>query len=256
MRWPTPVRRSRAFWFSFVMHQDWQRLSSGVYRCRLEFLDVTVGLVAGATGVLLIDCGTTLQEADGIADDAAKLTGRAVDHVVLTHHHFDHIFGMGRFPRARVYTTAAVSDALSAGGFRDEAIGYGANSDQIDAAIAALRAPDEILACQPGSITISLGGRDVSVVYAGRGHTDHDLVVVAPPVAPEEPAVVFCGDLIEQSADPAIDGGSDLQAWPATLDRLLELGGPDAIYVPGHGAVVDADFVKRQRHWLADRASR
>ncbi|MYX45135.1 MBL fold metallo-hydrolase, partial [Streptomyces sp. SID89] len=36
-------------------------------------------------------------------------------------------------------------------------------------------------------------------------------------------------------------------------DRLLELGGPDAVYVPGHGAVVDADFVRAQRDALARR---
>jgi hypothetical protein len=34
---------------------------------------------------------------------------------------------------------------------------------------------------------------------------------------------------------------------------VLALGGPDAVYVPGHGAVVDADFVLRQRDWLAVR---
>jgi glyoxylase-like metal-dependent hydrolase (beta-lactamase superfamily II) len=62
--------------------------------------------------------------------------------------------------------------------------------------------------------------------------------------------VVFTGDLIEESGDPAIDVDSDVAAWPATLDRLLAVGGPDAIYVPGHGSVVNAEFVRRQRDWL------
>ncbi|EPJ41430.1 hypothetical protein STAFG_1541 [Streptomyces afghaniensis 772] len=39
--------------------------------------------------------------------------------------------------------------------------------------------------------------------------------------------------------------------WPAALDRLLDLGGEDALYVPGHGAVVDAAFVRAQRDALA-----
>ncbi len=256
MRWLTPARHSRAYWASPLMHQDWQRLATGVYRCRLEFLDVTVGLITGQAGALLIDCGTTLEEADDVAADVEELTGRTVEHLVLTHHHFDHIYGMGRFPDARVYTTAAVSDALRTGAFRDEAIGYGAHPDQIDEAIGALREPDEILACRPGGVTIDLGGRHVTVEHPGPGHTDHDLVVLAPPLEPGEPPVVFCGDLIEQSADPAIDDESDLESWPATLDRLLELGGPDAIYVPGHGALVDAGFVLQQRRWLAERPSR
>ncbi|NEE31169.1 MBL fold metallo-hydrolase, partial [Streptomyces sp. SID7982] len=43
------------------------------------------------------------------------------------------------------------------------------------------------------------------------------------------------------------------ERWPAALERLLELGGEDALYVPGHGAVVDAAFVRKQRAALAER---
>jgi glyoxylase-like metal-dependent hydrolase (beta-lactamase superfamily II) len=66
--------------------------------------------------------------------------------------------------------------------------------------------------------------------------------------------VVFTGDLVEESADPAIDSDSDVAAWPTTLDRVLAVGGPEAIYVPGHGKAVDAEFVRRQRDWLSRRS--
>lgn len=102
---------------------------------------------------------------------------------------------------------------------------------------------------------IDLGDRIVHLEHPGAGHTDHDLVVLVPPNRPGEAPVLFCGDLIEESAEPAIDGGSDLAAWPATVDRLLALGGPEARYVPGHGAVVDADFLVRQRDWLRRAAA-
>ena len=62
--------------------------------------------------------------------------------------------------------------------------------------------------------------------------------------------VVFCGDLVEESGDPSVDADSDLLAWPATLKRVIEAGGEDAVFVPGHGAVVDAAFIRRQREWL------
>jgi glyoxylase-like metal-dependent hydrolase (beta-lactamase superfamily II) len=76
------------------MRYGWETLSSGVYRCRLPFLDVTVGLVTGPRGVLLIDCGTTLTEAGRIAEDVRELAGAEVTHLVMTHHHFDHILTM------------------------------------------------------------------------------------------------------------------------------------------------------------------
>ena len=81
----------------------------------------------------------------------------------------------------------------------------------------------------------------MTIARLGGGHTMADLVVVAPaPDGEAGPMVVFTGDLVEESGDPCIDADSDLQAWPATLDRVLAVGGPDAIYVPGHGSVVDA----------------
>jgi glyoxylase-like metal-dependent hydrolase (beta-lactamase superfamily II) len=228
----------------------WEMLAPGVYRCRLLFLDVTVGLVAGSGGVLLIDCGTTLEEADRIADDVRELTGAEVTHLVLTHHHFDHILGSGAFPQAQTYAAAPVAAALSTGiaAVRAHALRYGVRPEALDRAIAALRPPDHVIS----TADIDLGDRVIRVEHPGRGHTDHDLIVVASVSGSNR--VVFCGDLVEESADPVIDGDSDLAAWPATLDRVLAAGGEDGRYVPGHGAVVDSRFLRQQRNWLADRA--
>jgi glyoxylase-like metal-dependent hydrolase (beta-lactamase superfamily II) len=230
------------------MHYHWEPLADGVHRCRLPFLDVTVGVVQGSTGILLIDSGTTLLEASCIAEDVAVITGGAVTHVVLTHHHFDHVLGSAGFPGAVSYGPPAVAAALTTriGEVRAHALEFGADPEAVDRAIAAIRAPDhEVM-----TVDLDLGGRTVHVEHPGPGHTDHDLVIVVP----GERAVVFCGDLVEESAEPAIDAGSELRAWPQTLDRVLALGGPDGIYVPGHGAVVDAAFVGRQRDWLRNRS--
>ncbi|SBS70298.1 Beta-lactamase domain protein [uncultured Mycobacterium sp.] len=231
------------------MHYDWEALSDRVYRCRLPFLDVTVGLVCGDAKILLIDCGTTLSEANRIAADVGELTGGVVTDVVMTHHHFDHILGSSGFGTAVIYCPAAVAEALTTriDEVRAHALQYGADPGRVDRAIAGLRAPDHVVTVTD----LDLGGRSVHFELLGPGHTDHDLVVVVPAGSLGQPTVVFCGDLVEESADPAIDAGSDLPAWPQALDRMVALGGPDAIYVPGHGAVVDAPFVRAQRDWLA-----
>lgn len=231
------------------MHYDWERLSDDVYRCRLPFLDVTVGFVRSGEHVLLIDCGTTLIEAGAIADDIRCLSGGVPTKVVLTHHHFDHVLGSAGFVDAEIYAAPAVARALTTGldELRSQAIQYGADPAEIDRAISAVRPPDhQILRAD-----FNLDGRKVHAESVGRGHTDHDLVVVVPPIAVGGRTVVFCGDLVEESADPSIEPGSDISAWPQTLDRILALGGPDAVYVPGHGAVVAAGFLRRQRDWLA-----
>jgi glyoxylase-like metal-dependent hydrolase (beta-lactamase superfamily II) len=89
----------------------------------------------------------------------------------------------------------------------------------------------------------------VLLANVGPGHTAHDLVVLVP----GEREVVFCGDLVEESGQPQAGPDAIPSHWPAALDRLLELGGEDALYVPGHGAAVNAAFVRSQRDELTAR---
>ena len=233
------------------MRYAWERLTPSVHRCRLPFCDVTVGLVHGRAGALLVDTGTTLTEAAAIDEDVRQLTGSPVTHIVLTHKHFDHVLGSAFFTDADIYCAPEVVDYLSSeqDQIRAHSLSYGADAGEIDRAIAALRPRQHGL--YDG--VVDLGERGVWITHTGRGHTTSDLVVVVPGAAADR-LVVFTGDLVEESADPFIDADSDVAAWPRTLDRLLTIGGRDAIYVPGHGRIVDAAFVRRQRAWLRQRS--
>jgi glyoxylase-like metal-dependent hydrolase (beta-lactamase superfamily II) len=210
-----------------------------------------VGLVQGSHGVLLVDTGTTLTEAHAIIDDVRRIAGRDVTHVVLTHKHFDHVLGSGAFAEAEIYCAPNVLNYLTTATheLRDDALHHGVEADELDRAIAALRSPQHAV----NDAVVDLGDRRVAIAHLGRGHTDADLVVVVPGVDGDR-AVVFSGDLVEESGDPAIDADSDVAEWPETLDRLLALGESGAHYVPGHGKVVGADFVRRQRDWLSSRS--
>jgi hypothetical protein len=110
---------------------------------------------------------------------------------------------------------------------RSDALRHGADEAAVDLAIAQLSTPDH-----PTYDSVVDIGRRVSIRHPGRGHTDADLIVVVPASSETDRTVVFCGDLVEESGDPAIDAGSDVAAWPGTLDRLLVAGGLDAVYVP------------------------
>src|ERR1700722_739325 len=251
---------SESYFFSYSrgvtfhsVHFAWEQLAPRVHRCRLPFCDVTVGLIHGSAAALLVDTGTTLAEAAAIDSDVRELAGRPVTHIVLTHKHFDYVLGSSLFAGADIYCAPDVVEYLASATdqLRQDAVRHGANAAEIYRAIAALRLPQHGVY----DAVIDLGDRNVTVAYLGRGHTTSDLVVVAPGSDDDDGrVVVFTGDLVEESADPAIDADSDVADWPATLDRVLAVGGPDAIYVPGHGRVVDAEFVRRQRDWLRRRA--
>lgn len=230
----------------------WEQLAPGVARRRLPHLDVTIGLVVGADGVLLIDTGSTVREGAELRAQVEALTGRAVTHVVLTHGHFDHVFGTAAFPDAEVYGERSLDGYLRRGreALRESAVRFGTDPREAAEAAAALVHPTRPV---DGELALDLGDRPVRLVHPGAGHTGHDLAVIVPGGTTSTPTVVFCGDLVEESGEPQADEDAVPDAWPATLDALLALGGGTARYVPGHGAVVDARFLRTQRDALAER---
>ncbi|MBM7092020.1 MBL fold metallo-hydrolase [Streptomyces sp. S12] len=225
----------------------WGRVAAGVLRCRLPVWDCTVGLVTGTGGALLVDAGSSLREGARVRAEAQALAGRRVTHLALTHPHFDHVLGAAVFAGAEVFAAVGPPAAWSAEGLRTDAVRHGL--DEREAAWAAdtlVRPGHEV----SGELVLDLGGgREAVLVNAGPGHTAQDLAVLIP----GDPPVVFCGDLVEESGAPQAGPDAVPSRWPAALDRLLALGGADARYVPGHGAVVDAAFVRAQRDALAAR---
>ncbi|MET7637914.1 MBL fold metallo-hydrolase [Streptomyces sp. NPDC005438] len=233
------------------MVSAWEELAPGVARRRLPGWDATVGAVAGPEGVLVVDAGASLDEGAAVRREVEARFGCPVTHLVLTHPHFDHVLGAGAFPEARLYGAAGLEDRVHGDpeGLREDAVCHG-----LDARLAAeaCAAPPPPALPVEGELAVSLGDRRVVLAYLGPAHTAHDLVVLVPGEG-GHPPVVFCGDLVEESGEPQAGPDAHGTSWPGTLDRLLALGGPDARYVPGHGAVVDAPFVAAQRRTLAGR---
>lgn len=226
----------------------WERIAPGVGRRRLPGWDATVGLVVGDDAVLLYDTGSTLREGAEIRRQAQALCGRRVTHIVLSHPHFDHVFGTAAFSGARVYGAVGLAELLprERESLRDSAVRHGVGATDATEAADVLVAPQHAVS---GESTLDLGGRQVLLANVGPGHSGHDLALLVPGAR----EVVFCGDLVEESGEPQAGHDAIPARWPAALDRLLALGGEDALYVPGHGAVVDAAFVRAQRDALAAR---
>ncbi|MFF6777499.1 MBL fold metallo-hydrolase [Streptomyces sp. NPDC012637] len=227
----------------------WERLGDGVGRCRLEGWDATSGLVIGRDAVLLYDTGATLAQGTELRSQVSALTGgRRVTHVALSHPHFDHVLGTAVFAGAEVFGAVGMDTLLPRDreALRTDAVRQGVDERAAAEAAEVLVAPRHTVT---GEWTLDLGGRQVLLANVGPGHSGHDLALLVT----GEREIVFCGDLVEESGEPQAGPDAIPSRWPAALDRLLSLGGEDAVYVPGHGAVVDADFVRRQREELARR---
>jgi glyoxylase-like metal-dependent hydrolase (beta-lactamase superfamily II) len=229
----------------------WERLAAGVGRCRLPVWDCTAGLVVGEGAALMIDAGSSLAEGAKLRAQARAAAGHRVTHLALTHPHFDHVFGAAAFTDTEVFGAVGVEGVLTRvrdrEDLRADAVRNGLAASTAGEAAERLAPPGHLVS---GEWTLDLGGgRQVLLANVGPGHTAHDLAVLVP----GDPEVVFCGDLVEESGDPQAGPDAVPSHWPAALDRLLGLGGEDALYVPGHGAVVDAAFVRAQRDALAAR---
>ncbi|MDG4858907.1 MBL fold metallo-hydrolase [Streptomyces sp. T-3] len=232
---------------------EWERLAPGVGRRRLPGWDCTVGLVAGDGAALMVDAGSTLREGSELRAQAQRLLGggRRVTHLALTHPHFDHVLGAAAFAGVEVYGAVGLDTVFTRG--RDEltadAVRHGVPPRAAGEAADLLVHPHHLVCSE---WTLDLGGVQVLLANVGPGHTGHDLAVLVPGSG-GSPEIVFCGDLVEESGDPQAGPDSMPSQWPRALDRLLELGGEDALYVPGHGSVVNAAFVRAQRDTLAAR---
>lgn len=221
-------------------------MAAGVHVRRCRVLDVNSVLVVGRERSLLVDTLSTGEQGRELAAAVRRVTDTAIV-VANTHPHFDHCFG-----------NRAIAEDLGVAEFwahRDVAAALadadGARSEARE--VCRLLAPEiaDAVATTPllppnrevtDAVDLDLGGRAVRLWHPGPAHTRGDLVVFAD-------QVTIAGDLVEESGPPGIGRDSDAANWPRVLDALLDrVDGP---VVPGHGAVVDAGFVARQRDELA-----
>ncbi|MEU1150599.1 MBL fold metallo-hydrolase [Streptomyces sp. NPDC005901] len=231
----------------------WERLAPRVGRRRLPVWDCTAGLVVGDDAALMIEAGSSLAEGAALRTAARRVLGgaRRVTHLALTHPHFDHVLGAAAFAGVRVYGAVGVETVLTErrDELRADAVRHGLDAGAAAEAADLLVRPHHLVC---GEWTLDLGGVQVLLANVGPGHTAHDLAVLVPGTDGGR-EVVFCGDLVEESGEPQAGPDAAPRHWSAALDRLLDLGGEDAVYVPGHGAAVNAAFVRAQRDTLAER---
>ncbi|HEY6538788.1 MAG TPA: MBL fold metallo-hydrolase [Candidatus Dormibacteraeota bacterium] len=225
----------------------WEELAPGVYRLVSEPFDLNVGLVVGQMRALLVDTGVSLNAGQGLVKLAQSTSDLPLG-AVNTHHHFDHCFGNGALAPEVIWSHRLCAEHLRWDGL-----------EQQREVITAVREAHQVVAQQiavspivvPGcllenSTDLDLGGRTVSLIHPGRGHTDNDVAVWVPDVR-----VLFTGDLVEEGNPPSFEDGYPLE-WPGSLEGLVALA-PDAV-VPGHGAVVDMAFIRQQQTELQELA--
>lgn len=265
---PYPVIQGKTYRF--------EKIADGVYYATGGFGSNNVVIVNDAD-VLIVDTGTTPAAARAFIADIKMLTDKPVRFVVNTHWHFDHTDGNSAFgPDVQIIANDYVRTAITTFDvlhrepyLTSEGSAVPAQIEDLGEQAAAERDPDRkaqlqqrLYAAQqvlvqlkdikptPPNVTYSdklilhRGGREIDLLFLGRGHTAGDTVVWLP-----KERIVCSGDLMESRIAYMGDGYFD--EWVATLDKLKNLD--FAVDLPGHGVPFsDKNMITEFQSYLND----
>ena len=221
------------------MAKVWTEIGERVFVRRYAFFDQNIVVVLGREEALVLDTRTTPRQAREILDDLRELGSPVVGIVVNSHGHYDHAFGNSVFRPAPIWGHERAAEMIRRTGERQRA-GAAAEIPDIAADLAeVVLDPPERTFRDRASICMD-DGREVELVYLGRGHTDNDIVLRV-----ADADVLCAGDLLENGATPFFGDGYPMD-WPVTAEALLAITGERTVVVPGHGDHGGRAFVESQ----------
>lgn len=184
------------------------------------------GFVVTPGGVVVIDALGSPALAERLLAEIRKITPQPVTHVILTHYHADHIYGLQAFKavgarvlahqRGREYLQSDTA-RLRLEASRTELAPWIDEKTRMVAADEWLDGPRELV----------VGGVQLRILPVGPSHTAEDVVIHLP-----QEKVLFAGDIVFRGRIPFV-GQADSRHWIAALDEALKLDAQ--VMVPGHG---------------------
>ena len=258
---------------------DLQKLADGVYAALARPrnpINCNAVVIEYDEGVLVVDTHSRPSSARGLIDQIKTLTDKPVRYAVNTHFHWDHAQGNHAYPVAFPRQVTIVSSEATRQSL--ESMGLERVKAQLEEApntIAALqkslvgekdaaaraRIEDEIRQQEDyrrelkgleltlpdltfdKSLILHRSGRDIVLLFLGRGHTSGDVVVYLP-----KEKVVATGDLLHGWMPFMADGYPP--EWVATLDQVAKLDFTQI--VGGHGGVKPRTHLTTFRNYLSD----
>jgi glyoxylase-like metal-dependent hydrolase (beta-lactamase superfamily II) len=199
-----------------------------------------LGVLVGASGVIVVNTGSSAEHGAALLAAVARLTDRPVVLAIDTQASPDQIMGNSTFTRRAIPVLA----------HRDTDIFMREHCDACVADVKAQAGTDALAQTRvawptrliDGSQTIDAGGRTLQIVYLGWTKQPGCLAVLD-----RASGVLFTGDIASFGVTPQTQLGQ-LANWIDALGELQQLA--PALVVPGHGAPGPAAHLERMREYL------
>lgn len=227
---------------------EFERISEHIYvmHAEQETDRPLLAAVAGSSRTLLIDGGNSPAHAAAFRDYLAREGVRSPDVMVLTHHHWDHSFGLSEWslPAIAQRQTAEMLRGFAALRWNEETLGRlideGVMSEQTRTDLRAEYEGDlgRIRVEEPNIvferfIDVHLGGLTCEIRYVGGDHSADSCVVYV-----KEAGTLFLGDALA----PSVYGGPmkyTTGKFLALLDTVFAYGAD--VLVESHGRPVSRE---------------
>ena len=193
-----------------------------------NFISNAAFVVTG-DGVIVIDALGSPALAEELVAEIRRITPQPIRHVIVTHYHADHIYGLQVLVAAGATVIAhrAARDYLQSEtaqrrleASRQDLFPWVDESTRLVGADRWLDDDDTLL---------RVGGFDFRLRHAGPAHAPEDVVIYLP-----QRQVLFAGDLVFQGRIPFV-GGADSRRWIESIGHLIEF--QPRFLVSGHGPV-------------------
>jgi len=184
------------------------------------------GFVITRAGVVVIDALGSPTLTIRLADEIKKITSLPITHVLVTHYHADHVYGLQTFKalgarilahRASLLYLNSDTARLRLQASREELFPW------VDGNTRLLEADEWVDALKE----VLIGGVRFVIKPVGPAHTPEDLVVYLP-----DQKMLFAGDLVFRNRIPFV-GQADSRHWIAAINDLLSFD--TGAIIPGHG---------------------
>lgn len=193
------------------------------------------GFVVTSGGVAVFDALGTPSLGWALLQAIHKTSDKPIRYVIASHYHADHIYGLQAF---KDHTDALIVAQERSGEYKEN--NEETADEKADARLEQRRSAlypwvnDKTRVVPPDitfrdRMTIVLGDRTLTLIYAGPAHSSSDMMMM---VEPDK--VLFAGDIVQNSRIPHMN--SDDVSTVQWLKALAEVEKLDpAFIIPGHG---------------------